>query len=837
MTVSKVIKTKSLLIPCLLGLLLPLLFSCSKIRVAFTGEPFWVSLGDSHSCILSPNSAVECWGANASGQLGLGHTDSIGDEPDEMGSALQPVNFGAGRTAKALASGENHTCALLDNNTVKCWGEGGMGQLGSGSPDSIGDNTGEMGDALDAVKLGTGRAAKAVTGGDNHTCALLDNDTVKCWGANGSGQLGQGDMMNRGTDPSEMGEGLNAVELGTGRTAKMIAAGASHTCALLDDNTVKCWGANGSGQLGQGDNMDREAAPDEEVNLGTGRSAKMIAAGGNYACAILDDSSIKCWGDNSESQLGLGDTIDRGTAANQMGDDLPAVNLGTGRAAKRVVLGTDFTCAILDNDTLKCWGLNDMGQLGQGDMTNRGTNANQMGDDLNAIELGTGRTVHAIEAGAAHTCVLLDDDSVKCWGANGDGQLGLGDTDDRGDAPGEMGDMLAVVGVGRGPTGPPGSSPDNPILISTYQELNDMRNDLTAHYKLAADIDAVPSWNEGTAGCTAYDGVTVPTTDPCTGWVPVGDRTNQFTGSLDGNGYIISNLYIYTVITTWSYSGLFALTSGTASIRKLGLVNVRIATSAVSGYPNAEFHGGLVGLHNGSISDSSVTGTLSAFGRNPAVGGLVGRKNASATISNSYAAITVSAISSGNYAYAGGITGESYGTSHISNCYATGTVLATATGWTAYAGGLGGLGGANNSYARVNVSLFASSGTHGGGLTGDQNSGTINNSYATGTVSCNSGTCPDSFGGLMGKANGTVNDSYWDTTMGLTAGCGQGTCPASGGLTTAQMQAIFGTYPDMLGPAFQLNAGQYPKLYKCVIDPATNACNGSSFTTDLLPGQ
>ena len=175
--------------------------------------------------------SVKCWGNNGDGRLGLGHTLDRGDGPGEMGDALPAVDLGTGRTAKMISIGGVHTCALLDDDSVKCWGWNNDGQLGLGHTSNRGDGPGEMGDDLDAVDLGTGRTAKMISAGDVHTCALLDDDSVKCWGDGSYGQLGLGDWSKRGDGPGEMGDDLDAVDLGTGRTAKMISVGsASHVC-------------------------------------------------------------------------------------------------------------------------------------------------------------------------------------------------------------------------------------------------------------------------------------------------------------------------------------------------------------------------------------------------------------------------------------------------------------------------------------------------------------------------------------------------------------------------------------------------------------------------------
>ena len=296
--------------------------------------------------------------------------------------------------------------------------------------------------------------------GSGHSCALLDNATVKCWGANTAGQLGLGDVFNRGDDLGEMGDSLPAVDLGTGRTATAITAGGiigqkGHTCALLDDATVKCWGDNVFGALGLGGILDRGDGPGEmgdflpSVDLGTGRTATAITTGAAYSCALLDDSTVKCWGNNFAGKLGQGDTLSRGDDLGEMGDFLPAVDLGTGRTAAAIAAGEDHTCALLDNATVKCWGASFIGQLGLGDTVDRGDGPGEMGDSLSAVDLGTGQTATTIAVGDFHTCVLLDNATVKCWGQNSFfGQLGLGDVVDRGDGPGEMGDNLPVVDLG-----------------------------------------------------------------------------------------------------------------------------------------------------------------------------------------------------------------------------------------------------------------------------------------------------------------------------------------------------------------------------------------------------
>ncbi|MBL8777046.1 MAG: carboxypeptidase regulatory-like domain-containing protein [Acidimicrobiales bacterium] len=446
-----------------------------------------VSAGRDHTCAIVTDAAVRCWGRNDAGQLGLGDTASRGDAPGEMGSNLPTVDLGPGRHATALAAGASHTCALLDNATVKCWGANNLGQLGLGNTANRGDQAGEMGNSLLAVSLGTGRTATAITAGDAHTCALLDNATVKCWGGNTFGQLGLGDIDHRGDAAVEMGDNLLAVSLGGGFTATAIAAGGEFTCAISASQT-KCWGRNDRGQLGQGDNVNRGDDLGEmglnlpAISLGTSRSATAISAGNKHVCARLDNASVKCWGSNSFGHLGLGDAFDRGDGAGEMGDTLPAVALGTGRTANAITTGAFHTCALLDNATVRCWGSNDFGEAGTGDTTIRGDDSGEMGDNLPEVTLGAGRTATAVTAGSTHSCARLDDRSLKCWGLNDHGRLGLGDVVNRGGGPSQMGDNLPRVALD-----------DRARTLITVDAGND-------HTCAVVDNATLRCWGEGNAG-------------------------------------------------------------------------------------------------------------------------------------------------------------------------------------------------------------------------------------------------------------------------------------------------------------------------------------------------
>jgi len=412
--------------------------SCVKM----SSEP--ASSNSNKTFTLDPSDNLTA-GTTYKTRVTTGVKDAAGNE---MNSQYETSSgFTTASSASSVTAISSHTCVVLNNASVKCWGLNDEGQLGIDNTTNMGDNSSEMA-ALTSINLGTGRTATAIAGGTYYSCALLDNASVKCWGRNDAGQLGIDNTTDMGDDSGEMAV-LPTVNLGTGRTATAIAAGGYHNCALLDNASVKCWGANNKGQLGidngtnMGDNTgDMAILP--TVNLGTGRTATAIAAGrGHHTCAVLDNASVKCWGYNNKGQLG----IDNGT---NMGDNtgdmavLPTVNLGTGRTATAIAVGVYHSCALLDNASVKCWGYNLYGQLGIGNNDRMGDHSGEMAD-LPSINLGTGRTATAISAGDAHTCAVLDDASVKCWGRNDAGQLGINNTTHMGDNTGEMGDNLNAV--------------------------------------------------------------------------------------------------------------------------------------------------------------------------------------------------------------------------------------------------------------------------------------------------------------------------------------------------------------------------------------------------------
>ncbi|KAJ1490510.1 regulator of chromosome condensation 1/beta-lactamase-inhibitor protein II, partial [Baffinella frigidus] len=291
--------------------------------------------GYDFTCALLEDATISCWGANNFGQLGVGDVANRGDAAGQMGDALLRVDLGGGGSAGsalAISAGGGHACAiLLDARSLKCWGYNANGQLGLGSTANRG-GAADMGDALAFVDLG-GIAVLHVSAGKNHTCVILTEGTVKCWGDNSFGQLGVGDSLPRGGAPGEMGAALPAVALGEG--AVVVTTGDTHTCVILASGVTKCWGGNAFGQLGLGDTAARGSAAAHmgaalpPVDLGTDLVAVALAAGAVHTCALLNSSQVVCWGRNEFGALGFYDRSNAlaawGDSAGEMGDALVKV--------------------------------------------------------------------------------------------------------------------------------------------------------------------------------------------------------------------------------------------------------------------------------------------------------------------------------------------------------------------------------------------------------------------------------------------------------------------------------------------------------------------------------
>ncbi len=348
-----------------------------------------VSAGAEHTCAVLADGTVRCWGGGLFGKVG---TDALRN--------LVPTPVAGVAGAVQIATGANHTCVLLFDGTARCWGDNRSGQVGDGTrtdrltPRNVSGLTG-------AVQI-------AVAQDGDTTCAVIVDGTVRCWGNNNDGQVGDGTSGEDRLLPTVVSSLTEVVQ---------VSAGTVHTCALLAGGTARCWGRNGSGQLGDGTTSQR-LLPTPVLTLS---SAVQITAGDNHTCALLGSSydagtdtftsgTARCWGSNLDGKLGDGSTEGRPTPT--------AVSEMAG--AMSITAGTHHTCAVLATRAARCWGSN-FGRFGDGSTVGRPT-PTAVSSLFDAVQ---------IEAGAEHTCALLASGAARCWGYNNYGRLGDGTEQDR----------------------------------------------------------------------------------------------------------------------------------------------------------------------------------------------------------------------------------------------------------------------------------------------------------------------------------------------------------------------------------------------------------------------
>ena len=353
--------------------------------IGLAGGGAAVSAGGTHTCALTTGGGVKCWGWNAYGQLGDGQVCGT--------TCSLPVDVGGLTSGVATVSaGGTHTCALTAGDGVKCWGSNSYGQLGSST--YAGSST-----PVDATGLTSGVAA--VSGGGSHTCAVAVGGGVKCWGNNYAGQLGDG-MTGFGTSTA-----VDVIGLSSG--VVWVSAGGNHTCAVTVGGGVKCWGGNSGGQLGDGMACGISCSTAVDV-MGLTSGVAAASAGSYHTCALTTGGGVKCWGENGEGQLGDGTTV---------GNPTPVDVSGLASGAVSVSAGGNHACALTVAGGVKCWGENFYGQLGDDAVCGASCSA-----PVDVIGLSSGAV--SVSAGDKHTCAVTGGGGVKCWGFTAYGQLGNG---------------------------------------------------------------------------------------------------------------------------------------------------------------------------------------------------------------------------------------------------------------------------------------------------------------------------------------------------------------------------------------------------------------------------
>ncbi|MFH1728549.1 MAG: PKD domain-containing protein [Pseudomonadota bacterium] len=380
--------------------------STIPVEVSSIDNVLFVNLFYQHVCASSADSYY-CWGSNKYGQ--------IGDSSSTASLSLVDLNLldASATLIDTIRANRDKTCGIDDNMTINCVGDGTYGQLGNNgasifqTPQSVLTIDAST-PALSAGNLATGNAL--------HSCAIMTNGAVKCWGANYYGQLGNSINAIYEGSPVDVTD-IDGDDLNGEQTATDLATGYAFSCAILQDDSLKCWGKNSSGQLGNetNDNSYFPVLVSGVEGTTVDKSASQIVAGTAHACVLLADSSVKCWGHNSSGQLG-----DASNDSSNIPVQVDGIEGNTEESsAVYLASGDSHTCAILENDTVKCWGANHNGQLGNASLTSSNTPV---------LISGTYSNPYKVYASEHFTCLLSGDDNVNCWGDNDFGQLGNNDS-------------------------------------------------------------------------------------------------------------------------------------------------------------------------------------------------------------------------------------------------------------------------------------------------------------------------------------------------------------------------------------------------------------------------
>lgn len=334
-----------------------------------------ISVGFSHLCRIHGDGGVTCMGGNESGQLG---------NNSRMASQTPVAVRGLAGRATAVTAGFAATCAVVSGGTAQCWGRNLDGQLGNGTTQ----------DSLTAVTVEGLSGVTAIALGRDHACAIVAAGAVRCWGYNGSGALGNGALntpINALTPVPVLGL--------TGAVA--ISAGPGFACALLGDGTVRCWGDNFYGELGNG---TRLAAPTPVQVIGIAGAIALSSAHGSngaapHICALLADHTARCWGYNGSGGLGDDSTTDA---------PVPVAVAGVSDIVEIATGSLNFTCVRLRGGTLECWGENGFHQLGNGLTTRSLTPVPVAISGLGAATV--------LSSGYSRSCAVFPDGTSQCWG-------------------------------------------------------------------------------------------------------------------------------------------------------------------------------------------------------------------------------------------------------------------------------------------------------------------------------------------------------------------------------------------------------------------------------------
>lgn len=383
-----------------------------------------ITCGYQHTCARRRSGAVSCWGQSSYGQLGNGSTDPT----------QRPVNVSGVDDAVEVSAGRDFSCLRRASGSVMCFGRNNDGQLGNGTTN----------DSPTPVDVMTISNAEAIRSGYGHTCALRAGNQASCWGRDNSRQLGRGGSEFRSTSPIDVA-GIDGTTV--------IAAGGNHSCVIATSG-VMCWGQNNHGQVGNGQTGSGTVQEIPSPVQGLTGTITALSLGEQHSCAIVEGGTVKCWGYNGSRQLGHG----------SQGDQAQPVDVQGLTAVVDVAAGYSHTCALTQDGQIYCWGSANRGQLGRGERTHAPTPQPLDGvletlapppSTIPNFAAAAGAQLHItphIALGSSHVCTALPDGRVSCFGQGGDGQLGHGATSplasDSGVAVPALSDAVEVAAYG-----------------------------------------------------------------------------------------------------------------------------------------------------------------------------------------------------------------------------------------------------------------------------------------------------------------------------------------------------------------------------------------------------
>ncbi len=373
-----------------------------------------VATGTTHACAIAEtavgNGKLYCWGGNNYGELGIVPPDLGRKQPTDpviLDNVTSVSTFSNTNTGSALPLG-GHTCArqFVDGAAkFSCWGRNEYGELGN--------NSTVVSFQPVAIKFSGTVAATQVVAGGRHTCAITKNGHVQCWGSNNEGQLG----INNLTTKSLIPVSVAGMSVPNPLHTEQLVLGAAHTCIRATaPDAIYCWGSNLEGQLGIGNKIQQNFPKKHAIAT----IFTQMSAGQDFTCGIAN-GALSCWGDNSDEQLapGLQDIIIPALVPNASGIKSLPLSLGAAGASGTPDAVGGHSCFVLADGKLVCLGLNDRGQLGNGDILSTSTPKDVTIGPVKQVSLGT-----------QFSCAILEKGALRCWGRNDLSQLGNGETTD-----------------------------------------------------------------------------------------------------------------------------------------------------------------------------------------------------------------------------------------------------------------------------------------------------------------------------------------------------------------------------------------------------------------------